>query len=251
MGHALRLVVADDGEAFNVAAATERARGGASLGLLGMRERAFRRGRSCRHCIRGRTRHRSTGDLPALTGRRHTAMGGAMKPIRVLLADDHTLLRAGIRSLLAEMKGVEVVAEAADGHEAVSLIKAHRPEILLTDIAMPGVGGLDLTEKVGRDHPHIKVIILSMHKDEEYVRCAVLAGAAGYLLKDSDTEELGLAPCAVARRNILEPGCLHARSRRLSPAGEREVRPGRQPDSAPAGDLAIYRGGNDHQGHRQ
>jgi DNA-binding NarL/FixJ family response regulator len=122
-----------------------------------------------------------------------------MKPIRVLLADDHPLLRAGIRSLLEEMEGVEVVAEAADGREALSLIKAHRPEFLLTDIAMPGVGGLDLTEQVGRDHPQIKVIILSMHKDEEYVRRAVLAGAAGYLLKDSDTEELGLALRAVAR----------------------------------------------------
>jgi DNA-binding NarL/FixJ family response regulator len=122
-----------------------------------------------------------------------------MKPIRVLIADDHTLLRAGIRALLEDMEGIEVVAEAADGREALKLIKVHRPDILLTDIAMPGVGGLDLTERVGREHFHTRVVILSMHKDEEYVRRAVLAGAAGYLLKDSDTEELSLALRAVAR----------------------------------------------------
>ena len=125
-----------------------------------------------------------------------------MKPIRVLLADDHTLLRAGIRALLEEMDGIKVVAEAADGREALKLIKVHRPDILLTDIAMPGVGGLELTERVGRELSQTKVVILSMHKDEEYVRRAVLAGAAGYLLKDSDTEELGLALRAVARGEI-------------------------------------------------
>jgi DNA-binding NarL/FixJ family response regulator len=122
-----------------------------------------------------------------------------MEPIRVLLADDHTLLRAGIRSLLEEMDGIEVVAEAADGHAALALVEAHRPDILLTDIAMPGLGGLELAAQVGRAYPRTKVVILSMHKDEEYVRRAMIAGVSGYLLKDSDTEELGLALRAVAR----------------------------------------------------
>jgi DNA-binding NarL/FixJ family response regulator len=122
-----------------------------------------------------------------------------MKPIRVLLVDDHTLLRAGIRALLEDMDGIAVVAEAANGGDALKLIETHHPQILLTDIAMPGIGGLDLTERVGREHPQTKVVILSMHKDEEYVRRVVLAGASGYLLKDSDTEELGLALRAVAR----------------------------------------------------
>ena len=122
-----------------------------------------------------------------------------MKAIRVLLADDHTLLRAGIRSLLEEMEGVEVVGDAADGFLALELIAAHRPDIVLTDIAMPRLGGLELAARIAREFPRTKVVILSMHKDEEYVRQAVLAGVAGYLLKDSDTEELGLALRTVAR----------------------------------------------------
>ena len=115
-----------------------------------------------------------------------------MIPIRVLLADDHTLLRAGIRSLLEEMEGIEV-AEAADGNQALELVKTHIPDILLTDIAMHGLSGLDLAAQVGLAHPRTKVVILSMHKDDEYVRRALVAGVSGYLLKDSDTEELGLA----------------------------------------------------------
>jgi DNA-binding NarL/FixJ family response regulator len=122
--------------------------------------------------------------------------------IRVILADDHTLLRAGIRSLLEGLPGVEVVAEAADGLTALALTEAHRPDVILMDIAMPNLSGLDVAARLGRERPEVKVIILSMHKDEEYVRRAILGGAAGYLLKDSDTEELGLALRAVARGEI-------------------------------------------------
>jgi DNA-binding NarL/FixJ family response regulator len=130
-----------------------------------------------------------------------------MKPIRVVLADDHTLLRAGIRSLIEEMSGIKVIAEAADAESALAVVRAERPDILLTDIAMPGIGGLELAAQVARDHPRTKVIILSMHNDDEYVRRALIAGISGYLLKDSDTEELGLALRAVARgENYLSPG---------------------------------------------
>jgi DNA-binding NarL/FixJ family response regulator len=122
-----------------------------------------------------------------------------MNPIRVVLADDHTLLRAGIRLLVDEIEGIEVVAEAVGGFEALELLEVHHPDILLTDIAMPGLGGLELAARVVHLHPQTKVIILSMHKDEEYVRRAVMAGASGYLLKDSDKAELGLALRAVAR----------------------------------------------------
>jgi DNA-binding NarL/FixJ family response regulator len=97
------------------------------------------------------------------------------------------------------MDGIEVVAEAADGHEALKLIASHRPDIILTDIAMHGLGGLELAEQITHADPPTKVVILSMHKDEEYVRRALIAGVSGYLLKDSDTEELGLALRAVAR----------------------------------------------------
>lgn len=122
-----------------------------------------------------------------------------MTPIRVLLADDHRLLRAGLRALLEEMEGIEVVGEAADGGEALELVESHHPDIVLTDIAMPVLNGLALAARVGQAHPETKVIILSMHSSEEYVCQALRAGAVGYLLKDSGTSELELAIRAVAR----------------------------------------------------
>lgn len=122
-----------------------------------------------------------------------------METTRVLLADDHTLLRAGLRSLLEELPGIEVVAEAADGREALALVEAHRPDVVLMDIAMPHLNGLDVAARLRQEQPEVNILILSMYKDEAYVRRAILAGAAGYLLKDSDTEELGLALRAVAR----------------------------------------------------
>jgi DNA-binding NarL/FixJ family response regulator len=122
-----------------------------------------------------------------------------MDTIRVILADDHTLLRAGLRSLLEELPGIEVVAEAADGRQALALVEAHRPDVVMLDIAMPHLSGLDVAARLRREQPEARVLILSMHKDEAYVRRAILAGAVGYLLKDSDTEELGLALRAVAR----------------------------------------------------
>ncbi|WP_165252835.1 response regulator [Paludisphaera soli] len=122
-----------------------------------------------------------------------------MDTIRVILADDHTLLRAGLRALLEDLPGVEIVAEAADGREALALVEAHRPDVVLMDIAMPHLSGLDVSARLRQERPEVKVLILSMHKDEAYVRRAVLSGASGYLLKDSDTEELGLALRAVAR----------------------------------------------------
>jgi DNA-binding NarL/FixJ family response regulator len=129
-----------------------------------------------------------------------------MSPIEILLADDHTLLRAGVRSLLEDLDGIRVVAEAGDGQEAIRLVEALRPRILLTDITMPGMSGLELAANVSRRYPETRVVILSMHNDEEYVLRAVTAGASGYLLKDSDTEELGLAVRAVARgENYLSP----------------------------------------------
>lgn len=122
-----------------------------------------------------------------------------MTPIRVLLADDHTLLRAGLRALLDELEGIEVVGEASDGREALALLQTVQPDILLTDIAMPGLNGLELAARAGEAHPETKVVILSMHSSEEYVCQALRAGAVGYLLKDSGTTELELALRSVAR----------------------------------------------------
>ena len=122
-----------------------------------------------------------------------------MKPIRVLLADDHTLVLAGIRGLLTRLADVEVVGEAADGREALRLAEALRPDIVLLDIAMPGMNGLEVAQRLADADPAIRVVILSMHASEEYVLRALRAGAAGYLLKDSAVAELELAIRAVAR----------------------------------------------------
>ncbi len=118
---------------------------------------------------------------------------------RILLADDHTLMRAGIRSLLEKIPGVEVVGEAADGREAVALVKSTSPNMVLMDIAMAGLNGLEATARIRKEFPRVRVIILSMHANEEYVLQTLRAGAAGYLLKDSATAELELAIHAVAR----------------------------------------------------
>jgi DNA-binding NarL/FixJ family response regulator len=122
-----------------------------------------------------------------------------MKTIRVLVADDHALVRAGFRSLLQGIPGVEIVAEAGDGREALRLIEAHQPNLVLMDIAMPGLNGLEAAARVADQFPYVRVIILSMHANEEYVLQALQAGAAGYLLKDANTAELELAVSAVAR----------------------------------------------------
>ncbi len=121
-----------------------------------------------------------------------------MEPIRVLLADDHKLVRAGIRSLLEILPGVEVIAEASDGGEALRLIAEHLPALVLMDIAMPGQNGLEATRYLSEEFPDVKVIILSVYSDEEHVYQALRAGAAGYLLKDSPTAELELAIRTVA-----------------------------------------------------
>jgi DNA-binding NarL/FixJ family response regulator len=122
-----------------------------------------------------------------------------VNPIRVLLADDHTLVRAGIRGLLANLSGVEVVGEAGDGHEALRLAEALQPDVVLLDIGMPGLNGLEVAARLTKLAQPIRVVILSMHMSEEYVLQALRAGAAGYLLKGSAVAELELAIRAVVR----------------------------------------------------
>jgi DNA-binding NarL/FixJ family response regulator len=117
----------------------------------------------------------------------------------VLLADDHTLVRAGLRGLLACIAGVEVIGEAEDGHEAVRLAGELRPDVALLDIGMPGLNGLDAASRLIAVNPQVRVLILSMHTSEEYVLRALRAGCAGYLLKRSAVSELEVAVRAVAR----------------------------------------------------
>jgi len=122
-----------------------------------------------------------------------------MNPVRVVLADDHALVRAGIRVLLEKVPGVEVVGEASNGREALSLVKAVMPNIVLLDISMAELGGLEALPRIVKDFPTVKVLILSGHVNEEYVLRALRRGAAGYMLKDAAAEELGLAIKAVAQ----------------------------------------------------
>lgn len=122
-----------------------------------------------------------------------------MKPIRILLADDHDLVRAGIRSLVQGVEGMEVVAEAGDGREALRLVRIHQPDVVLMDIAMPGLNGLDATARIVKVSPQPVVIILSMHATREYVLEALQAGASGYVLKNAAVDELETAIRTVAR----------------------------------------------------
>lgn len=109
--------------------------------------------------------------------------------MRVLLADDHTLLREGLRRSL-EDAGVEVVGEAADGEQAIKLAAEHRPDVVLMDVSMPRLGGVEATRAIRSKFPEVEVLILTMHADASVVNDAVRAGAAGYLVKDCTTDDI-------------------------------------------------------------
>lgn len=113
--------------------------------------------------------------------------------------DDHALVRARIRSLLERLPEVEVIAEAGDGREAIRKVEDHNPDVVLTDIAMPVVNGLELTRQLADKFPAVRVVILSIYADEDHVSLALRSGATGYLLKGAAREELKLAIRAVAQ----------------------------------------------------
>ena len=119
--------------------------------------------------------------------------------IRVLLVDDHSLIRAGLRLLLENVDGLEVVGEAGDGREALEKVQALDADVVLMDIGMPNMNGLEAAGRITREHPSKKVIMLSVHKSEEYVSRSLRAGASGYLLKDAEPSELEHALRVVAR----------------------------------------------------
>lgn len=113
--------------------------------------------------------------------------------LRVLLVEDHDLVRAGFRSLLAGFPGVEVVAEASTGTEGVDAVIAHRPDIVLLDVVLPRLNGLEALARIQDEAPECRVIMLSMYRDEEYAARAFRGGAAGYLSKDVNADELAEA----------------------------------------------------------
>ncbi len=108
-----------------------------------------------------------------------------MPPIRILLADDHTIVRDGLRALLEKQPDMTVSGEAADGREAVQIAEEHSPDVVVMDIAMPNMNGIEATRRIVAQRPATGVVILSMHQDESYVLRSLKAGARGYLLKDS------------------------------------------------------------------
>ena len=115
------------------------------------------------------------------------------KPVRVLLADDHKLVRAGFRAMLNSLADVEIIGETGDGREALELIQRDRPDVALLDITMPSLTGLEVAKRVANQIENVRVIILSMHTSEDYIARAVRAGVSGYLLKNADPVELELA----------------------------------------------------------
>jgi DNA-binding NarL/FixJ family response regulator len=126
-----------------------------------------------------------------------------MEPIRILIADDHTLFRDGLRWLLASVADTEVVGEAANGQEAVSQAMALQPDVVLMDIQMPGLNGIEATRRIVATSPHIGVIVVTMFEDDDSVFAAMRAGARGYVLKGADQEEMLRTIRAAARGDAL------------------------------------------------
>jgi len=121
-----------------------------------------------------------------------------MRKIRILLADDHKLIRSGLRLLVEQQPDLAVVGEANDGREAFSLAKSLKPDVVVMDIGMPSLNGIEAALKITQANPDISVVMLSMHSDESYVLRALKSGAKGYLLKDSAESDLIKAVRAVA-----------------------------------------------------
>ncbi|QZA32854.1 response regulator transcription factor [Hydrogenibacillus sp. N12] len=138
-------------------------------------------------------------------------------PIRLLIADDHTLFREGLKRILEMEEDLEIVGEAGDGEEALRLVEALRPDVILMDINMPNLNGVEATRVIHERHPDAKIIVLSIHDDAQYVYRALQLGATGYLLKEVDAETLVEAVRLVARGE----GYIHPR---LTPMVINEMR---------------------------
>ena len=121
-----------------------------------------------------------------------------MKPIRILLADDHTVVRKGLRLLLESQPAFQVIADAANGREAVAMAEEHKPDVVVMDVAMPTLNGIEAARQISAKLPHTAVVFLSMHADESYVLKALKVGARAYLLKDSAEQDLINAVKAVS-----------------------------------------------------
>jgi DNA-binding NarL/FixJ family response regulator len=117
----------------------------------------------------------------------------ATKKIRILIADDHSVVRRGLRALLEESPEFTVVAECADGEQVLHMVAMHKPDVVTLDLSMPKINGIEATRMLKRQHPEVRVLMLTMHESEDYVYQAIRAGADGYVLKDADKKELWMA----------------------------------------------------------
>ena len=129
-----------------------------------------------------------------------------MGKIRVVLADDHSVVRKGIRDFLEDAGDIEVVAEAADGEQALALVAERQPDVLVLDIQMPRLSGVEVTRRVAAEHPGVRVLVLTAYDDDPYVFALLKSGATGYILKTADSDDIVRAVRAVAAgRSALAP----------------------------------------------
>src|SRR6185295_15336917 len=117
---------------------------------------------------------------------------GASMAIKILLADDHKLMRQGLRSLLEKEADFSVIAEAGDGRETLKLVKRLKPNVVIMDVTMPGLNGIEATRRIYNEWPEVKIVALTVHSDKNYLTGMLSAGTSGYLLKDCAAEELVL-----------------------------------------------------------
>jgi len=129
------------------------------------------------------------------------------KKLRIMLAEDHTILREGLRALLSSDSNFEVVGEAEDGREALRCVEKYRPDLILMDLSMPRMSGMEAIRDIKKRYPTTKIIALTVHKTEEYLHASLLAGADGYVLKDASHHELVMAiKSAMKNKAYLSPG---------------------------------------------
>ena len=191
----LRLSVADDGQGFEQTDAFSEI--GGHFGLLGMRERAERSGRRVGASQHARPRHRSGSE-------------GAAAVIRILIAEDHLIARVGVKTILNTQPDMNVVAEAANGAQAVELHRQHRPDITLMDMRMPGTSGLEAIAAIRAEQPQARIIALSTYGGDEDIRRALNAGVRAYLTKDVLHDELIRAIHAVHAGETYLPPSIRA-----------------------------------------
>ena len=126
-------------------------------------------------------------------GRNEGELKSMSQKVRIVIAEDHTILREGLRSLLSSNPSFEIVGEAEDGREAIKCVEKFKPDLILTDLSMPRMNGMEAIKEIKRESPTIKVLVLTVHRAEEYILATFRAGADGYLLKDSTHAELVMA----------------------------------------------------------